>query len=138
MTAAASAAKRKAEAAALAAAKAGETFTASAEQVARLNQPYSVVLWTHEGEPEPAAPEGMERRREIGGHNAGGVTPPERKTLGWIKPDEHPDGMLNRKLHPSDEYGYGGKRWFEAVPRDVLDWLQALPEPESECRPWED
>ena len=138
MTAAASAARRKAEAAALAAAKAGETFTPSAEQVEALTRPYGVTIWTHEGDPEPVAPEGMERERHIGGYNTGSMMAPERKTLGWLKPDEHPDGLLCRKLHPDDECGYGGKWWFEAVPRGVLDWLRALPEPEGERHPWGD
>lgn len=124
-----------AKGAALEAAKAGQTFTPTPAQVLALNRPYEATIWTYEGEPEPAAPEGMERARHIGGHNAGGVKAPERKTLGWIKPSEHPDGLLGRKLNPDDSKGYGGQWWREPVPLDVLQWLAALPLPPEGIRP---
>ncbi len=121
-------AHRAAEKAAIEAARAGETFTPTPEQVDALSRPYSVTIWTAEGDSEPAAPDGMERARNIGGHASGNVKAPERKTLGWLKPSEHPDGLLGRKLNPDDSHGYGGKWWAEAVPADVLEWLKALPD----------
>ena len=43
--------------------------------------------------------------------------------LGWVRPDEHPDGLLTR---PCDEYG---TKWLtEEVPSEVLDELAAMPE----------
>lgn len=46
--------------------------------------------------------------------------------LGWIRPDEHPDGLLTRPC-PECGYRYGSAWQFEPVPADVLDWLRALP-----------
>lgn len=49
----------------------------------------------------------------------------ERKTLGWVNVGEHPDGLLGRELNGKK---YGHSWYFEEVPADVLEWLQALPE----------
>lgn len=133
------AAKKAAETAAQEALKAGQTFTPTAEQSAAAVMPYSLTIWTRDCEPgehphtmpngfAPEAPAGYERARHIGGHASGNVKAPERKTLGWLKPSEHPDGLLGRKVNPDDSKGYGGQWWREEVPADVLAWLQALPD----------
>lgn len=46
--------------------------------------------------------------------------------LTWIRPDEHPDGLLTK---PCDVCGYKfGSAWLnEPVPDEVLDWLFYLP-----------
>ena len=46
--------------------------------------------------------------------------------LGWVRPDEHPEGLLTK---PCEVCGYKyGSAWLnEPVPQDVLDWLFALP-----------
>lgn len=51
----------------------------------------------------------------------------EQKAIGWVRPDEHPDGMLCK---PCEVCGYKyGSQWLrEEVPADVLAWLAALPE----------
>jgi len=52
--------------------------------------------------------------------------PSETKTAGWIKPSEHPEGMLGK---PCEVCGYKyGTAWLrEEVPQDVLDFLVSLP-----------
>jgi hypothetical protein len=57
-----------------------------------------------------------------------------RKALGWLRPDEHPDGLLGRKLRP-DGPGYGTAWFFEAVPEEVLRFLAGLP-PADKPYPW--
>lgn len=48
----------------------------------------------------------------------------ERKTLGWVYPSEHPDGLLGKELNGEK---YGGAWYFEHVPVEVLEFLTALP-----------
>lgn len=113
--------KKAAENAALNALRRGETFSPTEEQVLFATIPYSVKL------PE-----------EISGENAlyyepekplytGDEGATELKTLGWLKPDEHPDGIL-RKPCPVCGYKYGTSWLKEEVPSDVIDWLFALPD----------
>lgn len=58
----------------------------------------------------------------------------ETKTAGWVRPDEHPRGLLTRPCEVCG-YKYGTQWLFEAVPLDVLEWLEKLPESEVPC-PW--
>lgn len=122
-------AKRAAVEAAGAALRKGETFTPTPEQVADATRPYSLEVYAYPEQDEPDAPEGYERSRYLAGSR--GLNPdvkaPERKTLGWVKPSEHPDGLLTRKLRP-DGPGYGSAWFREDVPADVLDFLRALPD----------
>lgn len=55
----------------------------------------------------------------------------ETKTLGWLREDEHPRGMLSK---PCEECGYKyGSAWLsEDVPTEVLEFIQALPEADRE------
>lgn len=111
--------KKAAENAALDALRQGETFSPTEEQVLFATIPYSVKL------PE-----------EISGENAlyyepkkplfpGDERATEVKTLGWLKPDEHPDGILCKPC-PVCGYKYGTSWLKEEVPSDVIDWLFAL------------
>lgn len=113
--------KKAAENAALDALRRGETFSPTEEQVLFATIPYSVKL------PE-----------EISGENAlyyepkkplfpGDERATEVKTLGWLKPDEHPDGILCKPC-PICGYKYGTSWLKEEVPADVIDWLFALPD----------
>lgn len=122
LTAEASAAKAAAEAAALAALKAGETFTPTPEQTAAVGLPLWCDIWAYASEGEPAPPPGYERKKSL----RGDVEGPERKTLGWVKPTEHPDGLLGRKLR-EDGPGYGSAWFREEVPAEVLAFLRGLP-----------
>jgi hypothetical protein len=49
----------------------------------------------------------------------------EVKTLGWLKPSEHPFGLLTAQC-PVCGYKRGTSWLHEDVPQDVLDWLQSL------------
>jgi hypothetical protein len=121
------AAKNAAETASLAALKAGAAFTPTPAQAAAAALPYEVKLYAYPEDGEPACPAGYRRARHLGGHWNGDVKAPEPKTLGWISPDEHPDGLLTRKLRP-DGPGYGSAWYREEVPADVLAFLQGLPD----------
>jgi len=50
----------------------------------------------------------------------------EHKAAGWVRPEEHPRGLLCK---PCEVCGYKyGSSWLrEDVPADVLKWLEALP-----------
>lgn len=56
----------------------------------------------------------------------------ESTTLGWVTPDQHPDGLLTRKLNPDDVYGYGQTWFFHEVPKDVIKFLTELPETDKQ------
>lgn len=58
-------------------------------------------------------------------HEISGST--ETKTLGWLHPEEHPDGILGKPC-PVCGYKYGHSWLTEEVPQDVIDWLCSLPE----------
>jgi hypothetical protein len=109
--------------AALAALKAGHAFEPSPEQTAAASLPYSYTLWIREGEPEPEPLPGYKRATQSASAN---IKAPERKTLGWLRPSEHPDGLLTRKLRP-DGNGYGCAHFREDVPADALEFLKSLP-----------
>lgn len=127
LTAEASKAAREAEAAAVAALKAGEPFQPSAAQTEAALRPYSLTIWTYADESEPAPPSAAyERKRSIAAFDAGAVLAAERKTLGWLRPSEHSDGLLGR-IHPVSGNAYGGKWYGEEVPESVLAELQAFP-----------
>jgi hypothetical protein len=134
LTSEASADKKAAESAALAALRAGEPFEPSPSQYRAAVRPYSATVWVYADQPEPKAPGSLaydagayERARDLWGHNKGGVKPPERKTLGWLKPSDHADGLLTKK-HPETGNGYGSGWYREDVPTDVLEWLSSLPD----------
>lgn len=51
----------------------------------------------------------------------------ETKLLGWLRPDEHPEGILTKPC-PVCGYKYGTAWLKEEVPEDVIKWLSDLPE----------
>lgn len=53
--------------------------------------------------------------------------PTEGKALGWLSPEEHPDGILG-KPSPVCGYKYGTSWLKEDVPEDVLQFLYNLPD----------
>lgn len=116
--------RRTAEGLALDALREGKPFYPVAEQAHAAALPLSVKVWVPEGGAEPPTPEGYQRKRQIAGN---AVEYPERKTLGWIYPSEHPDGLLTRRLR-EDGPGYGSAWFREEVPADVLEFLRALPD----------
>jgi len=117
--------KTDAEDAAKKALKKGETFGYTPEQLEAVNRPYSTQRITETATP-PATPDHYspaDRYLPGGGKVAEG---PERKTMGWLRPDEHPRGLLGKK-HPETGNGYGSAWYREDVPEDVLQWLADLP-----------
>ena len=126
-------AKKAAEKAALTCLRAGEPFIPTPEQVQAAMRPYSLIIWQPEVMAAPAAPEGYHPARHAYGHSQGTLKRPDVKAAGWLRPEEHPEGLLGRKLRPGDSHGYGGKWWHEDVPQDVLQWLQSLPDADKPC-----
>jgi hypothetical protein len=118
-------AKRTAEGLALDALKEGRPFIPLPEQTAAVSRPYEVTIYQDHDQAPPAAPEFYKPKEN---YTAAGsvVAGPERKTLGWLRPSEHPEGLLGRKLR-EDGPGYGSAWFREDVPADVLAFLQGLP-----------
>lgn len=117
----ASAKKRDAKAAALAALKKGESLCPAPDQVLFANLPYEVTL------PEEISGEMAQYYEPKKPLFAGDSCSKEVKTLGWLTPDEHPDGILSRPC-PVCGYKYGHDWKKEDVPDDVIGWLFALPD----------
>lgn len=115
--------KKEAETAALNALRNGEVFSPSAEQVMYATIPYSVV--SHE-ELSGETAKYYEPQKAL---YAGDRGPTEEKTLGWLKPEEHPDGILCKPC-PICGYKYGSAWKREDVPQDIIDWLFSLPDTE--------
>ena len=100
--------KRAAENAALEALRNGETFTPTAEQVKYANLKNFV---------ESYSPEINENYK---------IYKTEEKALGWLSPEEHPEGILGKEC-PVCGYKYGSGWLYEEVPEDVINWLFDLP-----------
>ncbi len=59
----------------------------------------------------------------------------EEKLLGWLRPEEHPDGILCKPC-PVCGYKYGTAWKTEPLPQEVIDWLFALPAVEGQQPAW--
>jgi hypothetical protein len=107
--------KKAAEARAIDALKAGATFTPSMHETAIAVLPYECTTHTPEAPPhyKPASETSYKRHEE-------------KKTLGWLKPSEHPDGLMGRPC-PTCGYQYGHAWKTFEVPAEVLEFLEALP-----------
>lgn len=101
----------------------GETFTPTPEQTAATIRPYSYTAWVYEGEAAPEPAPHYEPAKTLKGDRK----TPDSKTLGWLRPSDHPDGLLGRKLR-EDSPGFGSAWFREEVPTDVLDFLRSLPD----------
>lgn len=107
---------------------AGESARYSAADLAIVKMPYDMTIWQYPDAPAPACPDGY----KAGDYR--GEKQTERKALGWLRPEEHPDGMLGRKLR-ADVPAYGS-RWFKHdIPESVLQWLADLPDADKP-NPW--
>ena len=49
----------------------------------------------------------------------------ETKTLGWLREDEHKDGLLCRRC-PVCDYGYGTSWKFFAIPQKDLELIKNI------------
>ena len=54
------------------------------------------------------------------------ATGQEVKSVGWLRPEEHPEGLLCKPCLVCG-YEYGTARLMEEVPEEVLQWLYSLP-----------
>lgn len=120
------AAKKAAESAAMEALREGFAFEPTAAQSAAAVMPYSVKIWRLASEAAPQVPDGYRAARDILGRGGSFDKPPERKTLGWIRPNEFDRGLLG-KIHPESGNAYGGTWYFEEVPESVLEELRNFP-----------
>jgi hypothetical protein len=109
--------------ASLHAAERGETFEPKPADVKYLLLPYE-VKWHRAELPEGVAAH-YEPRTSLYKGDSHGAT--EVKALGWLYPEEHPDGLLCRACSVCG-YKYGSAWRKEDVPADVIKFIEALPD----------
>lgn len=115
--------QKEAEKAALTALREGRVFQPSEKQVKYATIPYNMKV--HEELTGELAELYVAKKPLYAGDK--GAT--ETKTLGWLRPEEHPEGILGRAC-PVCGYKYGTSWKKEEVPKEVIDWLFSLPEAE--------
>ena len=93
------------------------TATLTKEEKELWNLPISKKTW------EPLDDKRYEPQKKYNWNN--GAT--EESTLGWLNPEEHPDGILSKPC-PVCGYKYGTSWLKEDVPEDVLQFLYNLPD----------
>ena len=126
--------------AAIDAARRGETFTPTAEQVKALNVKELAKFGFTPANRNRKRPKGTNEPTIQLSTSREPVRsrPKERLSVGSIPPskgpvfgsdDHHPDGLLTRKLHPGDEEGIWRRMGnSEQVPESVLQWFLDLPD----------
>ena len=112
--------RAEAEKAALSALREGVCFTPRSEQTFFATLPYFLDAYRELTVTEQKYYE-LKKALYPG---AKGAT--ETRRLGWIKPEDHPDGLLCKPC-PVCGYKYGTAWKKETVPEDVIDWLFSLP-----------
>lgn len=112
--------QKEAERTALTALREGRVFQPSEEQVKYATMPYNMKV--HEELTGELAELYVAKEPLYAGDK--GAT--ETKTLGWLRPEEHPEGILGRAC-PVCGYKYGTSWKKEEVPKEVIDWLFSLP-----------
>lgn len=110
MTREAQAEQKAAEKAALSALKTGETFTPSKDQTFFAALSYS--LTTHTETPPEELAKYYEAKKPLFAGDKGHT---ETKTLGWLREDEHPEGLLS-KACPVCGYKYGSSWVYFPIP----------------------
>lgn len=101
--------------------RAGEAVSLDADALALVQLPHEVTTASDTAPSEHYEPNGP--RYDGDTYNR----PSEVKTRGWLRPSEHPDGLLGK---PCEACGYAyGTAWkMEDVPADVIAFLEGLPE----------
>lgn len=112
MTQEASREQKAAEKAAISALKAGESFTPSAQQSFIACLPYS--LTTHTDTPPEDVAKYYEPKKPLFAGDKGHT---EIKALGWLREEEHPDGILSKPC-PVCGYKYGSSWNYFPIPSD--------------------
>lgn len=115
---------REAQAAAARAIQTGGTFTPTAEQTRLANLPDKITLDTD------ALPAHLSGDYIADGPSYKGDQrrPSEKKTAGWVKPSEHPKGLLCK---PCEVCGYAyGTGWkYQPIPGEVVEQIKSwIPE----------
>lgn len=110
-------AQKEAEKAAIAALKAGKPFYPTKEQTRIANLAYSIVT------SDVYAPEEYEPKKPLYSGDTGST---ETKALGWLRPEEHPEGILGKPC-PICGYKYGSAWKTEEIPVEIINWLFDLP-----------
>lgn len=105
-------------------ATAGETVKLDDAQLAI--SALQLSLTSHKPELDPAIAEFYEPKKSLYSGDKGFT---ETKTLGWLTPEEHPDGILTKPC-PECGYKYGTQWLHERVPDLVIKFLNALPAPQ--------
>lgn len=123
MTKAASDKKRDAEKAAIKALCKGETFTPTAEQAHFASMPYSITTYGEQLSGRDA--ENYEPKKSLFPGDKG---PTETKIRGWVTFEKDSDLGILSKPCPVCGYKYGHAWQKEEVPKEVIDWLFALPD----------
>jgi hypothetical protein len=85
----------------------GETVTYAPDEWSLVNLPYEVTRDIDDPAPGP--------EYEVAKH--------EEKTAGWVKPAEHPRGILCKPC-PECGYKYGSAWLYEPIPEDVVTFLE--------------
>lgn len=101
----------------------GEPFTPTTDEVARANMKESLTLDTPDA-PAGYVPNGP--RYENDHYNRASET----KRSGWVKPSEHPKGILCKPCAVCG-YKYGTEWKSEEVPAEVLEFLRSLPDADT-------
>lgn len=104
--------QKAAEKAAISALKAGESFTPSEQQTFIACLPYS--LTTHTDTPPEAVAKYYEPKKPLFAGDKGHT---EIKALGWLREDEHPEGLLS-KVCPVCGYKYGTAWVYFPIPAE--------------------
>lgn len=99
----------------------GEVFVPTDEQTKFFSMPRSLKLPREATEEEARY---YDPKKSLFNGDKG---PTETKILGWLRPDEHPDGILCKPC-PVCGYKYGTSWLKENVPDDVIEWLFSLPD----------
>lgn len=115
--------QRAAKNAAIKALERGEIFTPTQEQVKYTKLPYSITT-SAEISGEDAV--NYEPQKPMFAGDTGATS---TELLGWLREDEHPDGILCRAC-PVCGYKYGTSWLKEEVPPEVIAWLFDLPDAE--------
>lgn len=115
--------QKAAKNAAIKALERGDTFTSTPEQVKYAKLPFSITT-SVEISGEDAV--NYEPRKPMFVGDTGATS---TQFLGWLREDEHPDGILCRAC-PVCGYKYGTSWLKEEVPPEVIAWLFDLPDAE--------
>lgn len=113
--------QKKAEMEALEALRNCENFMPTKEQALFAALPYSIT--SHE-DLKGDTSKYYEPKKPLYSGDKGAT---EKKTLGWLRPEEHPEGILCKPC-PICGYEYGTSWKAEKVPEDVIQWLFSLPD----------